>query len=302
MAFAQGARSQLIYVVESTFGTTPGSPVMLTLPINSHSLNLEKAGLESAEIRSDRQVAVFRHGNKTVSGEIEVEFRADDYDDLLESALFGEFTTAGVLKLGTTFKSLSIEDGALDISQYRLFTGCAVNTFNMSLVPNEIVTAQFGMIGKGMAISSSSADSSPTAATNDDPFDSFSGSINEGGSSIATISALELSVENNIEPAFVIGSAETPQLEYGRGRVTGQVTAYFEDATLINKFLNETESSLDFTLSSTVTGDSYTFDIPKLKYSGSNVPLVDEQSRLVTLPFVGLYDSSEATSLKVTKA
>lgn len=214
MAFGQGARSQLVYVVESTFGTTPGSPVMLTLPINSHSLNLEKAALESAEIRSDRQVSVFRHGNKTVSGNIEVELRADDFDDLLEAALFDNFDSSNVLKAGTTFQSLSIEDGALDIDQYRLFTGCAVNSMAINVVPNEIITATFGMVGKGMSISGSPADASPTAASGNDPFDSFSGTINEGGSAIANVSALTLNIENSIEPAFVIGNAETPQMEY----------------------------------------------------------------------------------------
>lgn len=302
MAQAQGSRSRLVYTVESVFGTTPGSPVMKTIPINTHSLNLEKSAIESQEIRSDRQVAVFRHGNKSAGGNIEVEFRPDDYDDFLESALFGQFTTAGVLKLGTTFQSMSIEDGLLDIAQYRLFTGMAVDTFSLEVTPNQMVTASFGMVGKTMTISSSPADAAVDAALSDDPFDAFSGTISEGGSPIALVSSLKLNVENNIEPTFVIGSAVTPQMEYGRGRVTGEFTAYFADATLMNKFINETESSLSFSLASTVTGDTYTFLVPKIKYSGANAPLQDEQSRLITLPFIGLYNTSDATSLKITKS
>jgi len=302
MALAQGSRSRLVYTVENTFGTTPGSPAMKTIPINSHTLNLEKSAIESQEIRSDRQVAVFRHGNKSVSGNIEVEFRPDDYDDFLESALFGQFTTAGVLKLGTTFQSMSIEDGALDIAQYRLFTGMAVDTLNLEVTPNQMVTARFGMVGKTMTVAGTPADASVDAALSDDPFDAFSGTINEGGAPIALVSGLTLNVENNIEPTFVIGSAVTPQMEYGRGRVTGEFTAYFQDATLLNKFLDETESSLSFSLASTVTGDTYTFLVPKIKYSGANIPLSDEQSRLVTLPFVGLYNAADATSLKITKS
>lgn len=302
MAFSQGARSQLTAVVESTFGTTPGTPTMLTLPINTHSLDLTKASVESNEIRSDRQIATFRHGNKSVAGNIEVEFRPSDYDDLLEAALFGAFDTSNVLKLGTTFKSFSMEDGALDINQYRLFTGLSVNTFEMKLSPNEMVMATFGMVGKTMTISGSSADATPNAAISDEPFDAFSGSLSEGGSPIATITALNLSVENNLQPTFVIGSDSTPQMEYGRGRVTGSMMVYFENASLINKFINETESSLEFVLSSSVTGETYTFELPKVKYSGASVPLANEQSRLVTLPFIGLYNSSDATSLLVTKS
>ena len=90
-------------------------------------------------------------------------------------------------------------------------------------------------------------------------------------------------------------------MEFGRGRVTGTVTAYFEDATLLNKFINETESSIQFTLDGST---DYTFDFPKVKYAGGDIPLDNEQSRLITLPFVALYeaDNDFGTSLKVTKA
>ena len=301
MAFAQGSRSQLTYILESTFNTTPGTPAMSLLPINSHSISLKKEAVESGEIRSDRQVNVFRHGNKSVDGSIEVEFRQTDYDELLEGALFGDFDSANELRLGTTFKSFSFEDGALDINQYRVFSGCGINSFSMSLQPNQMVTATFGVTGAGAAaVSGSSVDSSPTAATSDTPFDSFSGTITEGGSSIAIISSLDFTVDNSLQPAFVIGSATAPQMEYGRGRVTGTVTAYFQDETLLNKFINETESSLTFTLN----GDTdYTFAFPRIKYSGGDIPLDNEQSRLVTLPFVALYeaDNDYGTSLKVTK-
>lgn len=302
MAFAQGARSQLTYILENTFNTTPGSPAMVKLPINTHSVSLQKEAVESNEIRPDRQVAVFRHGNKSVSGDISVEFRPLDYDELLEGALFGDFDSQNELRLGTTFKSFTLEDGALDIAQYRVFTGCAVNSLSMNLVPNAMVEATFGIVGAGAdTVSGSSIDASPTEPQSDDPFDTFSGTITEGGSSIAIISALDFTIENSLNPAFVIGSATAPQMEYGRGRVTGNVTAYFQDAVLLNKFINETETSIQFTLS----GDtSYTFDFPKVKYSGGDIPLDNEQSRFVTLPFVGLYeaDNDYGTSLKITKA
>lgn len=302
MAFAQGSRSQLTYIAESTFNTTPSTPSMVLLPINTHSISLQKEGIESGEIRSDRQVAVFRHGNQTVAGTIEAEFRPTDFDPFLEAALFGSFSSS-VLKLGTTFKSFTIEDGALDIAQYRPFTGCAVNSMSMNIEPNAIVTVSFDIIGAAAGTASgTSLDASPTAVTSDTPFDSFSGSINEGGSSIASITSIEFTVENSINPAFVIGSSTAPQLEYGRGRVTGTVNAYFEDVTLYNKFVNETESSLDFTLASSASGDSYTIDFPRVKYNGGDIPLDNEQSRIISIPFVALYDETETTSIVITKS
>lgn len=302
MSFAQGSRTQLAYVVESAYGTTPATPSTILLPINTHSLNLKKSIVSSAEIRADRQVSTSRHGNKSVSGDIVCEFRADDYDALLESALFGVFTT-NVLKLGTTFKSFSIEDGAKDIAQYRVFTGCAVNTFDLDIKPNAMVMATFGMLGKTQAAAAgTSIDASPTAASGNKPFDSFTGTITENSGSLAIVTGLKLKVENGLNPTFIIGSSSTPQLEYGRGKVSGELQCYFENATLLNKFVNETETDLVFSLTDGVTGNTYTFDCPKVKLNGGDVPLESEQSRIITMPFEALYNSSDATTLTITKS
>lgn len=302
MAFAQGSRSQLAYVPEVTFGTTPVTPSMVLLPINTHSLNLNKAIIESGEIRPDRQVAVSRHGNRSVAGDIAVEFRADDYDALLESALFGAFTS-GVLKLGVTPKYFTFEDGALDIAKYRKFTGCAVNTLAMDIQPNAMVMATFGIIGKdGPAASGTPLDASPTAVSGNDPFDSFSGTINEAGSPIATITGIKFQVANSLAPTAVIGSPTAPQLEYGRGVVTGELTAYYDDVTLYNKFVNETETDLVFSLTDGLTGNTYTFDMPRVKLNGADLPLANEQSRIITLPFQALYNAGDATTLSITKS
>lgn len=301
MAFAQGSRSDLSYVVESSFGTTPGSPAFIDLPFNSHSLNLTKQTVEAGEIRSDRQIADLRHGNITVAGDIEVDFRPLDYDDFLESAFFGTFST-GVLKCGVTPQFMSIEDRQLDINQYRLFTGMSVAQMSMSIKPNAMVTARFGMVGKTMTISGSSADATTTAGGGFQPYDSFTGSISEGGSPIAIVTGLDFQIDNGTQPTYVIGSNSTPQMEYGRSRVTGTVQAYFENATLINKFINETSSSISTTITDSVTGHGYTFLFPKVKYTSADVPVQSEQSRMVTMNFIALYNSSDATQLKLTVA
>lgn len=298
MPFAQGSRSGLSYMVETTFGTTP-TPVFIDIPISTHSISLTKQAIESTDIRSDRQITEFRHGNRQVGGNIDVEFRALDYDDFLESAFFGQITTS-VLKNGITPQYLVIEDRALDIAQYRLYNGVAVNTMSMSIKPNAMVTASFGIIGQKMTQSATSVDAVTTAASGNPPFDSFSGTINEGGSPIAIVTGLDFQIDNSLQPTFVVGSAVTPQLEYGRSKVTGTITAYYQDAVMLNKFLNETISTLQVAM--TDGANTYTFLFPRIKYSGADVPLQNEQSRLITLPFQALRDSTEACSIKLTKS
>lgn len=300
MAFAQGSRSRLTFAKEVTFGTAPAS--LTTLPINGHSLQLEKTLLESSEIRSDREDAVQRHGNKSVSGSVDVEFRADEYDALIEGALFSTFDSSNQITLGTSLQTFSFEDSALDISQFRLFTGCGINTFGLSIRPNEIVTASFGVIGRDLAISGTAQDATPDASAGNAVYDSFTGTVSIDSSSLANITGIDFNIENNLATTDVIGAQITPQLEFGRGQVTGQLTAYYEDAALINYFVDETEIDIEFSLTDGVTGNTYTFDMPRCKVNGAAVPLDNEQSRIITLPFKALYSSSDTYSIRITKS
>jgi hypothetical protein len=300
MPFAQGSRTQLAYVPEVTYGTTPSTPALISLPFNTHSVDLTKTRVQSAEITPDRMPRIDRHGQRTVSGDIVVEMRPADYDFLLEDALFGTFTT-NVLNTGTTVSSFTLEDGALDITQYRAFTGCMVNTMQMSIAPNQMTTATFGIIGKDMTQSTSPLDASLTAASGNEPFDSFSGAISEGGTAIAYVNSIDFTLNNNLNPAFVLGSVSTPQMEFGQSTLEGTMTVYYQDKALIDKFLGETESSLSIVLDDRVAGKNYTLLMPRIKINGAAVPVSSPQSRLITIPFVALRDSVTGTQFRVTR-
>ena len=162
MAFAQGARSSLSFKTETTFGTTPAGNFE-PLPFTSHSINLVKDRVAGTDIESDRMPRVDRHGNKSVAGEIVADLRHAEFDELMQSALMadndfatgftagdGSTTVTNAAILGTTPTFLSIEDYAADIDQARLFTGCVVNSWSVSMAPNQMVTSTFNIVGKGV--------------------------------------------------------------------------------------------------------------------------------------------------------
>jgi hypothetical protein len=303
MAFAQGSRSSLSYIAESAFGTTPSTPTFANLPFNTHSLDLTKDRVEGNEIQADRMPRVDRHGNKQAGGSIEVDLRKGDFDELFESAFLNTYST-NVLKIGTTPKYFSFEDAANDIAQFRLFTGMAVSTLNVSIAPNQMVTGTFDLVGKTMtqAGTTASTGGAPTASSTNAPFDSYSGTITDGGSGLAIVTSLDFSLTNSFAPTFVIGSDSAQQLEFGRAVVEGTMTVYYEDETLINKFLNETESSLSVSVDDPTGASTYTFDFPRVKYNGAAVPVQNPASRLITIPFVSLFDTTEGTNLKLTRS
>ena len=300
MTIATGSRHNLSYVVESTFGTTPSSPGFTPIRHTGTTLGLSKDAVESEELREDRQVAHFRHGNKSVTGDINFELSYGGLDELLEATLCGSWAT-NVLKAGVTRRSYTVERHHTDISKFLRSTGCQFNTMSLSVAPNSMVTGSFGIIGAGFTSSSSALGSATySAETTTAPFDSFSGSITEGGSAIAIITALELNVDNGMEALYVVGSADTLLPSIGKSSITGSVTAYFEDTTLMDKFVNETSSAIQFTLTDAL-GNDYIVLLPNIKYNSGNPEVSGPGAITLTLDFVALYNASDASQIKITR-
>jgi len=308
MAFAQNSRSGLSYIEEVTFGTTPAGN-FITLPFNTHSLNISKDRVQGNEIQPDRITRVDRHGNKQAGGDIVVDLRDGDFDAFLESAMFGTWDDSpvglpDVLTVGTTLKTFTIEDAANDITQYRLFTGMGVSSMAVSLAPNQMVTTTFTMVGSDGSISGTGK--TLTAASTNQPFDSYSGDLSIGNVAAASASAivtgLDFTINNSLSPTFVVGSDATPQLEYGMAMVEGTMSAYFEDADLVNRFLNETESELIVSVNDPTAANEYTFNFPRIKINGADVPVGGQTgSRIVQMPFVAIYDATEGTNFFINR-
>lgn len=307
MTFAQGARSSLSYITEATFGTTPSGNFQ-NLPFSTHSLNLTKDRVQGNDIQSDRMPRVDRHGNRQVSGDIVVDLRDGDYDDFLESLMLSTWDTSPTtapdeLKVGTTPIYFSIEDYAADIDQARLFTGCTVSSMAVSMAPNQMVTATFGIVGKDMSISAT--EKTQDAASGAAPFDSYSGDFSIGNvassSAVTIITAIDFTVDNAFAPTFVIGEDTTPDLEFGRATVEGTFTAYFEDEALINRFLNETETEIEVTVNDPTGNNQYGFLFPKCKINSADVGVDGPNSRMINFSFVSLYDSTEGSNLVITR-
>jgi hypothetical protein len=300
--FAQGSRSSLSYIVESTFGTTPAGN-FTNLPFSTHSLNLTKERVAGNDIQADRMTRVDRHGNRQTGGDIVADLRKGDYDAFLESAMLNTWAT-DVLKVGTTPKHFSIEDYAADIDQARVFTGCTVSSMAISIAPNQMVATTFSMVGKDMSMGTT--EKTQDAPSGNSPFDAYSGDLAIGNVGSPTTSAIvtgiDFTLNNSFAPTFVIGDDSAPCLEVGRAEIEGTITAYFEDAALINRFLDETETAISVSVDDPTGGNAYTFLFPRVKINSADVGVDGPNSRIINMSFVALYDSTEATNLKITRS
>ncbi len=301
MAQATGSRHSVSYVAETVFNTTPATPSMLELRHTSCNLAVEKDQFESEEIRGDRQIDDHRHGARRGNGPIGAELSHNAYDDFLEAGLGGTWTT-NVLKAGTTFKSFTIERAFNDITKYQPYTGCVIDTIDLTIPVDGMVTAEFGIVGSGsMTPSDTPLDADITAAASNPPFDGFTGSLSEGGSG-ANCTSLTLNLNNNLFATYVIGTNVAHGINLGRSNLTGEATFLFESETLLNKFLQETESSIQAVLTDP-SSNSLTIDIPRLKYTAGTLDVTTaDEGIVVVMPFQALRDGTEETNLKLTRS
>lgn len=305
--FAQGSRSQLAFAKESTYGTAV--TVTTNLPFNTHSLTLNKERVAGNEIQKDRMDRVDRHGNVSASGDIVVDLRHGTYDELIASAMLSSADLSSAfdgdgesLSIGTANRFFTIEDQMADINKARKFTSMHVNSMGISIAPNQMVQATFGMLGQTMT-SNQTPTSIAAADVEAAPFDSYNGSISIGGSAVSIITAIDFTVTNNYANNFVVGSNTAPVISAGKAVVEGTVSAYVENTTVLHDlFVDETESSISVTVKdNTTTPDGLTFDMPRVKFNGADLPVSGGDARIVTLPFIALYDATDNTSFKVTK-
>ena len=306
MTFSQGSRSVLDYVAQTDFDTIPATPTLKRIPVKNHSLTLNRERLQGADILGDRQPFIDRLNVRSGTGTIDVDLRKGDYDEFLESAFFNTFA-ADVLKVGVNPKFLLVEDGALDIGQIRRYNGLAVSTATFRIAPRQMVEVTFDCLSRNMVTDTATVSSgAATAPTGNEPFDTLSGELFEGGTSpgnkLNVVTSLEFSIQNSFAPTYVIGDDTAPQFEFGMAVIEGTMSVYYKDAALISKFLNEEETSLQVAVSDSSGTNPYTFTFPRIKYTGANVPLANPQSRLIEMPFVALKDSVEGTNLILTRS
>lgn len=300
MPAAQNSRRQYAFIAETVFGTTPATPQTQLIEVTDFGLEVKTQTLSDPSIRADRQVGYARRGNLGVEGSLNVVMCPSNYDSFLEALLGGTWTT-NVLKVGTTSRSFTFEEGLLDLNQFRSFTGVVMNSMSLNITPDKLVEASFSTMGQAAsAFSGTSLDTTPTAITSQAKFFHESGVIKEGGTTVGYVTALKIDATNNFKGDYALSSTSYRALTPGKFEVTGELTALVEDVTLYNKFKNSTSSSIEVTLVDG-TGKSHTYKMAKITYLEGALQRASDGPIFVNLKFQGLYDATDASSFSITR-
>lgn len=224
----------------------------------------------------------------------------------VESASAGRrLVSSAGLRTGTIRRSFTVERNFGDMAgidkPYHAFNGVELNTMELQIAANAMTKGSFGFVGQNMVTrATAAAGSSYVPSASNAPLDSFTGTLTEGGVAIAVITEMQLNLENGLEPRFVVGSKASLQPSIGRSKVAGSITAYFENSVLLDKFINETESSLEFTLPDAL-GNSYKIFLPRIKYTGGQPDVSGEGPITLSMPFRALLHTASGTTMLIER-
>lgn len=220
-------------------------------------------------------------------------------------------TLTHTLKAGGALPSYCIEKGFPDIAQYFKYLGCVCSKLSFPIPSSGLIEMSADFLGGSETVGSSSFETGTTIDNGKRSFDGLgiaAADVLEGGSAIATITSVDnITIENNLDgDTFVVGGGGSRSaINPGVYKVTGSLTALFENVTLYNKAKNLTESSLDITLkrgtgAGTDTNEYMQIVIPELNFTASAPAIEGPKGVVAKYDFEGFYDNhADATALKI---
>jgi hypothetical protein len=200
---------------------------------------------------------------------------------------------------GHTDLSYAIEHWHADVSQSELFLGCKVASMDIDLPSSGMASINLGFLGKDVTTNSSAYYTSPTAETSTGILASVNGILVAGSGAIALVTGMSINYSGEMSGEPVVGSNTFAEITEGRVLISGQLTALFQDATIRDYFLNETEVGLVAALSASnaAAADFISFAVPRVKF-GDAAKDDGAKALVQTLPFTALYNASGGSGVK----
>lgn len=203
---------------------------------------------------------------------------------------------------GTTFESISIEKDYTDLTTtLELSVGCGISSFTVNVPVDGIATISFSVLGKSSSSTTSDDGTPGTASTNEaiNAVDNVKPIIEGTGTFTAT--SVGFTVENSLRGRQQIGTLGNVSVGSGKFLVQGTLQGIFSSSTIIDKFLNQTESQLAIPITDDA-GNSMCFYFPAVKYtSASRVTPGEDQDILADLSWSAFMDATQGVMMRYGK-
>jgi len=199
---------------------------------------------------------------------------------------FGDF-----LANGTTQRSFTFERQQQDLTSpaYEYFTGQQVDGFALMLKASAIVTGTIDLTGLGASATTTRASGATDVAATTTPVMNAAsnvGTLAENGSLVGSPSYMQevgFTLKNNLAQQNAVGTLAAIGIRDGEIDLSGNITAYFGDLTLLNQVINNNDTSLMFRIGRKDSNrESTIFSVPSIKISGTSPVSGKNQDRLFT--------------------
>jgi hypothetical protein len=204
---------------------------------------------------------------------------------------------------GTTCPSFNIEKQYTDLSnELAILTGMCIDQFNLNVAAGEIITGGFTFMGSAEESATASSGTGYDAATTKDVMSAVDDveNILENQATF-DITAFSMQLQNNLRDRIQVGTAATISIGTGVLSITGTMKAYFESRAILDKFLNQSTSSLAI-LMEDAAGNAYILELPQLKYTAGqrNAP-GQSQDVIADMGFTAYRNPTEDVTIRIAK-
>jgi hypothetical protein len=209
--------------------------------------------------------------------------------------------SAARLANGLTQMSFSIEKQFLDIAQYLTYRGMNVSKMSLNFQASSLTDGSIEFIGKDAIRSAATQLPGTLAASN--TFDVQNGvkgvtQLWENNAPLTStyIRTLSLNVDANMRARKAVGNLGNVSIGMGDFDASGSMEVYFADGTLVDKFLNDTYTSLTVACQDTA-GNGYVLTLPKVMLMGAKIVAGQKNADvMVAFDFKAYGDIANATA------
>lgn len=298
---ASGARAAYYFVLENADGTTPATPAFKPLRLTQNGLVEQANEIQSNELAADRHRRSARRGATSVSGDIAAELSYGSFDDLLEAAFCGTWAS-DVLKTGATRRSFAILKRNLDINVDTIYRGCQINQLKFACPLQEKITVTFSVVGKAEESYTVPAGATFATPSTSDYMTTFEGSLDLDAAPLGAATELNITLANNIEAKYGLFKRPAYAMKIGMIDVTGDLSAYIEDAALKDKYRNEVDTAMVVTMADKASGGNiYVLTLPRERFTSAKDTFNADDLGVQQLNFRSLYDATSTTELMIRR-
>jgi hypothetical protein len=167
----------------------------------------------------------------------------------------------------------TVEEYHADITRSELFTDTVFSTVDVSIPASGNTTVAFNAVALNRTSSGAQVLTTPTAETTTAVVQGIKGVVIVQGASVANVTGATIKIDGTVAPmGNVLGSNVAPDVSRGILKVSGQLTAFFENGTMSGYFDDATPISIAIVdaVDDTNNSEFVSFVMSKVKLDGDD--------------------------------